>query len=58
MRSDAPLTVMWASICAGVQYMEANGGRVYAETKIAAEEFLLEQKTAVTAPLLFRFATL
>jgi hypothetical protein len=27
VRSDAPLTVMWASICAGVQYIEANGGR-------------------------------
>ncbi|MBI5935039.1 MAG: NAD(P)-dependent oxidoreductase [Chloroflexi bacterium] len=31
---------------------------LYAETKIAAEEFLLAQKDATTAPLLFRFATL
>ena len=31
---------------------------IYAETKIAAEEFLLSQKDAVCAPLLFRFATL
>ena len=27
VRSDAPLTVRWASICAGVQYIAANGGR-------------------------------
>ena len=27
MRVDAPLTVMWASICAGDQYMLAYGGR-------------------------------
>ena len=31
---------------------------LYAETKIAAEEFLLGQKDATCAPLLFRFATL
>jgi nucleoside-diphosphate-sugar epimerase len=31
---------------------------IYAETKIAAEEFLLGQKDATCSPLLFRFATL
>ena len=31
---------------------------LYAETKIAAEEYLLSQKDSVCAPLLFRFATL
>ena len=31
---------------------------IYAETKVAAEEYLLGQKSAETAPLLFRFATL
>jgi len=31
---------------------------LYAETKIAAEEFLLSQKNVPTAPLSFRFATL
>jgi nucleoside-diphosphate-sugar epimerase len=31
---------------------------LYAETKIAAEEFLLTQKDSTCAPLLFRFATL
>lgn len=31
---------------------------LYAETKIAAEEYLLAQKDAPCAPLLFRFATL
>jgi len=31
---------------------------LYAETKIAAEEYLLSQKDASTAPLCFRFATL
>ena len=31
---------------------------LYAETKIAAEEYLLEQKNSTCAPLLFRFATL
>jgi len=31
---------------------------LYAETKIAAEEYLLAQKDATCAPLLFRFATL
>jgi nucleoside-diphosphate-sugar epimerase len=31
---------------------------LYAETKIAAERFLLEQKDAACAPLSFRFATL
>lgn len=31
---------------------------LYAETKIAAEEYLLSQKDAPTAPLSFRFATL
>ncbi len=35
-----------------------NPQSLYAETKIAAEEFLLSQRDAVTAPLLFRFATL
>ena len=31
---------------------------LYAETKIAAEEFLLTQRDAACAPLIFRFATL
>jgi len=31
---------------------------LYAETKIAAEEYLLSQKDSACAPLLFRFATL
>ena len=31
---------------------------LYAETKIAAEEYLLAQKDAACAPLLFRFATI
>jgi nucleoside-diphosphate-sugar epimerase len=35
-----------------------NPQSLYAETKIAAEQYLLEQRDAVTAPLLFRFATL
>lgn len=35
-----------------------NPQSLYAETKIAAEEFLLSQKGAPCAPLLFRFATL
>jgi nucleoside-diphosphate-sugar epimerase len=35
-----------------------NPQSLYAETKIAAEEFLLEQKGAVPAPLIFRLATL
>ena len=35
-----------------------NPQSLYAETKIAAEEFLLGQKDAGCAPLLFRFATL
>jgi nucleoside-diphosphate-sugar epimerase len=35
-----------------------NPQSLYAETKIAAEEFLLSQKDVVCAPLLFRFATL
>lgn len=35
-----------------------NPQSLYAETKIAAEEFLLSQRDAVPAPLLFRFATL
>ncbi len=35
-----------------------NPQSLYAETKIASEEFLLSQKDAVCAPLLFRFATL
>lgn len=35
-----------------------NPQSLYAETKIAAEEFLLEQKDAACAPLIFRFATL
>jgi len=35
-----------------------NPQSLYAETKIAAEEFLLGQKDASCAPLLFRFATL
>ncbi len=35
-----------------------NPQSIYAETKIASEEFLLSQKDAPCAPLLFRFATL
>ena len=35
-----------------------NPQSLYAETKIAAEEFLLAQKDAVCAPLIFRLATL
>jgi nucleoside-diphosphate-sugar epimerase len=35
-----------------------NPQSLYAETKIAAEQFLLEQPAAGPAPLLFRFATL
>src|SRR5688572_7316579 len=35
-----------------------NPQSLYAETKIAAEEYLLTQKDAACAPLLFRFATL
>lgn len=35
-----------------------NPQSLYAETKIAAEEYLLRQKDALTAPLSFRFATL
>jgi nucleoside-diphosphate-sugar epimerase len=35
-----------------------NPQSLYAETKIAAEEFLLEQTNAITAPLIFRLATL
>jgi nucleoside-diphosphate-sugar epimerase len=35
-----------------------NPQSLYAETKIAAEEYLLSQKDAPTAPLSFRFATL
>lgn len=35
-----------------------NPQSLYAETKIAAEEFVLSQKDSVCAPLLFRFATL
>ena len=35
-----------------------NPQSLYAETKIASEEYLLGHKDAVTAPLLFRFATL
>jgi nucleoside-diphosphate-sugar epimerase len=35
-----------------------NPQSLYAETKIASEEFLLSKKDAPTAPLLFRFATL
>lgn len=35
-----------------------NPQSLYAETKIAAEEFLLSQKESSCAPLLFRFATL
>jgi len=35
-----------------------NPQSLYAETKIAAEEFLLSQKDAECTPLLFRFATL
>ena len=35
-----------------------NPQSLYAETKIASEEFLLSQKDSPTAPLLFRFATL
>jgi nucleoside-diphosphate-sugar epimerase len=35
-----------------------NPQSLYAETKIASEEFLLSQKESACAPLLFRFATL
>lgn len=35
-----------------------NPQSLYAETKIAAEEYLLSQKSAACAPLIFRFATL
>ena len=35
-----------------------NPQSLYAETKIASEEFLLSQKDASCAPLIFRFATL
>ena len=35
-----------------------NPQSLYAETKIASEDYLLDQRDAVTAPLLFRFATL
>lgn len=35
-----------------------NPQSLYAETKIAAEEYLLSQKDSPVAPLLFRFATL
>ncbi len=35
-----------------------NPQSLYAETKIAAEEFLLTQREAACAPLVFRFATL
>jgi len=35
-----------------------NPQSIYAETKIASEEFLLSQKNESCAPLLFRFATL
>ncbi len=35
-----------------------NPQSLYAETKIAAEEFLLSQKETLCAPLIFRFATL
>lgn len=35
-----------------------NPQSLYAETKIASEQYLLGQKDATTAPLLFRFATL
>jgi nucleoside-diphosphate-sugar epimerase len=35
-----------------------NPQSLYAETKIAAEEFLLSQKDSACSPLLFRFATL
>ena len=35
-----------------------NPQSLYAETKIASEEFLLSQKNSACAPLLFRFATL
>jgi nucleoside-diphosphate-sugar epimerase len=35
-----------------------NPQSLYAETKIAAEEFLLAQKDATCSPVLFRFATL
>ena len=35
-----------------------NPQSIYAESKIAAEEFLLSQKDTYCAPLLFRFATL
>jgi nucleoside-diphosphate-sugar epimerase len=37
---------------------QLNPQSLYAETKIAAEEFLLAQKDAISAPLIFRLATL
>jgi nucleoside-diphosphate-sugar epimerase len=37
---------------------QLNPQSLYAETKIAAEEFLLAQKDGITAPLIFRLATL
>jgi nucleoside-diphosphate-sugar epimerase len=37
---------------------QLNPQSLYAETKIAAEEFLLDQKDALTAALIFRLATL
>ena len=40
------------------QESSLNPQSLYAETKVAAEEYLLGQKDKVTAALLFRFATL
>jgi nucleoside-diphosphate-sugar epimerase len=37
---------------------QLNPQSLYAETKIAAEKYLLDQKNAACAPLIFRFATL
>ena len=37
VRSDAPFTVMWASCCAAVQYIEENGGSATTVPLIATE---------------------
>jgi len=44
--------------CPVTEESPLNPQSLYAETKIAAEEYLLRQKDAPTAPLSFRFATL
>jgi nucleoside-diphosphate-sugar epimerase len=43
---------------AGDGRIPLNPQSLYAETKIASEQFLLGQKDGPTAPLSFRFATL